>query len=110
MRMTWKRKVTLWTPRVRQNGRARASFITKTPKNGRGPKMVLRLTPREITRGIMLKVIMEIALISAVSSFRPGGFENMNFLTIHPWKTLSNDQIIHNVTTTNLVNIIDIIF
>ena len=78
-----------------------ASVRRKTPKNGKGPNTVLRLTPKEITRGITFVKINPMALISAVIIFLPGGFENMNFLTFHPLKILriaQNEQLVKIMT------------
>ena len=84
------------TPRFREKGMMVALVMMKTPEKGKLPKRLLRLTQMQSTMGMTLQKMIPMALMSAVIILRPGGLENMNFLTIQRLKMLRNVQIRQN--------------
>ena len=99
----WKTAATLNTPRSKENGTIVASVRRKTPKTGKTPNSILKLTPTQITMAIIVPNMKPIALISAVIIFLPGGFEKMNFLTTQPLKMLKVAQTIQKVKITTII-------
>ena len=93
------------TPRSKENGTIVASVRRKTPKTGKVPNIILKLTPTQITMGIIVPNMKPIALISAVIIFLPGGFEKMNFLTTQQLNMLKVVQTIQKVKIMTVITI-----
>ena len=104
MTIAWQTPATLKTQKSKEKGTIVASD-KKIKNNGNVSNMVLKLTPTQITTGIIFPKMKPIALMSAVIIFLPGGFGNMNFLTTQQLKMLKVAENIQNDTIMNIINI-----